>query len=93
MTYYHESTPGSFTLTGHDAELELTRTVIREVWKGNWPLISLYTLISLGSVGASYFTSRWNSVVLSSAVALATLLIGLFMAWKVITITITKTIR
>jgi ABC-type uncharacterized transport system permease subunit len=93
MTYHHEGATGSYTLTGRDAELELTRNVIREAWKKNWPLISLYAVITLGGVGASYFTSRWNSVALSIAVALATLLIGLFMAGKVITITKTKTIR
>lgn len=93
MTYHHEGATGSYTLTGRDAELELTRTVIREARNRSWPLISLYAVITLGGVGASYLTSRWNSVALSSAVALTTLLIGLFMAWKVITITITKTKR
>jgi hypothetical protein len=76
---------GAYKLTG--AEVELTHTVFRKAWERDWRWISLYVVITLGGIGASYFTSQWTSVALSSAVALATLLIGLFMARQVLTIT------
>jgi hypothetical protein len=82
MTYHHEGATGSYTLSGRDAELR--STVIREVWKRNWPLISLYAVVTLGGVGISYFTSRWSSVALSFVVALVTLPIGLRMVWRAI---------
>jgi hypothetical protein len=96
MTYHHEGATGSYTLTGRDAELELARTVIREVWKRNWPLVIDYGMATLGSIVVQYFfLDGWPllSLALSIFVAAITFLIGLFMAWKVITITITKTIR
>ena len=88
MTYQHESATGSYTLTGHDTKVELTRTVIREVWKGNWGWISAYGVVTLCGIGASYFTNYWCSVAVSGAVALITLVIGLVMAGKVITMVI-----
>jgi hypothetical protein len=96
MTYHHEGATGSYTLTGRGAELELARTVIREVWKRNWPLVIDYGIATLGSIVVQYFfLDGWPllSLALSIFVAAITFLIGLFMAWKVITITITKTIR
>jgi hypothetical protein len=95
MTYRHEGATGSYTLTGHDAELELTRTVIREVWKKNWPLID-YGIAILGRIVVQYFFLDGRpllSAALSIFVAAITIPIGLFMAWKAITIKITKTIR
>jgi hypothetical protein len=57
MTYHHEGATGSYTLTGRDAELELARTVIREVWKRNWPLVIDYGMATLGSIVVQYFFS------------------------------------
>jgi hypothetical protein len=98
MTYHHEGATGSYTLTGRDAALALARTVIREVWKRNWPLVIDYGIATLGSIVVQYFfLDGWPllSLALSIFVAAITFLIGLFMAWTVITITITitKTIR
>jgi hypothetical protein len=86
----------SLKLTAHDAHAELTDYVIREVFQQDWPLVIDYGIATVGSIVVQYFfLDGWPllSAALSIFVVAATIPIGLRMAWKAITITITKTIR
>lgn len=86
--YVLEAAPGHIKMTGHDAEL--IHSVIRKVLEKDWPLISVYVVITVVGLFASYFSSGWSSVALSTLVAVATFYVGLHMVRDVITITKTK---
>ena len=62
----------------------MTGSVLSRVWKRNWRWISAYGVLTLGSIGASYFTSKWFSVVLSLFVAVASYFVGRRMEHEVI---------
>ena len=83
--YHMRPEAGQLTLTGHD--VKLTHTVIERAVKKNWPLISIYAIITIGGIVASYFTANWVSVGVSLAVAVVTFIVSLRMLREVITIT------
>jgi hypothetical protein len=68
-------------------KVTLTYSAIAEAVKINWWLICLYLVVTVAGVVASYFTSGWISVLISSAVAIITFFVGLKMMKTVITIT------
>lgn len=76
---------GHYKLTGQD--VCLIHEVRERVIKKNWPLISLYGLVTVAGVVASYFTSEWVSVGVSAIVALFTFAVGLRMLQEIVTIT------
>jgi hypothetical protein len=74
-----------YTVTGQNATL--THSVTRKVVKKNWRMLIAYFVITVGGIIASYFTSGWLSVGLSTGVAVITFLVGLRIVREVITIT------
>jgi hypothetical protein len=89
MDYKLEPESGSFKLTGGNVSLMHIVTVVAV--KRNWWLLSIYGLVTIAGIYASYFMSGWSSVIVSSAVAAITFVVGLRM-WQQV-ITITKEIR
>jgi hypothetical protein len=85
--YGMELEPGSFKVTGHDAEL--THRAIRKAWEKRWPLVIYYGIVTLGGIVDSSLANGLLSVAISIVAAVVTTLIGMFMLWQVITITIT----
>jgi hypothetical protein len=77
--------PATFNISGNNVQLK--HTTITEVTRRSWPLLGAYSLITLGSIVLSYFTSQWVSVAVSFAFAVITFLVGLRMLVQVITIT------
>jgi hypothetical protein len=76
---------GSYKLTGQDAKL--MHYVIVKVVEKDWPLLSLYLVVIVVGLVASYVTSRWDSVGFSFVVDAFTFVVGLLMVQTVITIT------
>ena len=76
---------GSYGVTGQD--VKLTHTFTEIVLKKNWLLLTIYAVITVGSVITSYFVSGWISVIVSFVVAVATFGIGLRMLQRVVTTT------
>jgi hypothetical protein len=74
-----------YTVTGQN--VTLTHSLTRKVVKKNWRMLIAYFVITVGGIIASYFTSGWLSVGLSTGVAVITFLVGLRMVREVITIT------
>ena len=76
--YRLKAEPGHYGITGHDARL--IHTVRKRVLQDRiWWLIAIWFVLTVASIIASYFTSDWVSVAVTTFFAMVTFLVGLKM--------------
>jgi hypothetical protein len=66
--------------------LQAFANVTETVWKKSWPWIIVYGLVQIVLVAVSYWTSGFVSVAWSFLGSVISTVIGLFIAWKIVTI-------
>lgn len=76
---------GSFRLSA--GRTTLIKRAIKSAVKKNWLFVTLYALVTIAGIIASYFVNGWISVAVSLFVAILSFIIGLRMLAEVITIT------